>query len=99
MSETRGQTYVELYWKLDTKNDENDVYKMAKLQEKKDFNQIKYIKDDVDRFFMKDDELRINWENTSISCSTKRVRKSRSSWTIHFMTRTGDLFGEFKSPR
>jgi hypothetical protein len=35
MSETRGQTYAELYWKLDTKNDENDVYKMAKLQEKK----------------------------------------------------------------
>jgi hypothetical protein len=31
MSETMGQTYIELYWKLDMKNDENDVYKITKL--------------------------------------------------------------------
>jgi hypothetical protein len=31
VSEARGQTYTELYRKLDTKDDENDVYEMAKL--------------------------------------------------------------------
>jgi Zn ribbon nucleic-acid-binding protein len=31
MSEVRGQTYAELYRKLDTKDDENNVYKMTKL--------------------------------------------------------------------
>jgi hypothetical protein len=29
--ETRGQAYTELYQKLDTKESENDVYKIAKL--------------------------------------------------------------------
>jgi hypothetical protein len=31
VSEVRGQAYTELYRKLDTKEGENDVYKMAKL--------------------------------------------------------------------
>jgi hypothetical protein len=57
MNEVRGQTYAELYRKLDTKEGKNDVYKMAKFWEMKtrDFNQFKYIKDDVDRFLVKDD--------------------------------------------
>jgi hypothetical protein len=35
VSEARGQTYAELYRKLDTKEGENYVYKMVKLQERK----------------------------------------------------------------
>jgi hypothetical protein len=31
VNEARGQAYTELYRKLDTKEDENDIYKMAKL--------------------------------------------------------------------
>jgi hypothetical protein len=31
MSEAMGQTYTGLYQKLDTKDDENDVYKMIKF--------------------------------------------------------------------
>jgi shikimate kinase len=31
VSEARGQAYAELNKKLDTKEDENDVYKIAKL--------------------------------------------------------------------
>jgi hypothetical protein len=31
MSEVRGQAYAELYQKLDTKNDEKFVYKIAKF--------------------------------------------------------------------
>jgi hypothetical protein len=35
VSEARDQAYTELYRKLDTKEGENDVYKMAKLRERK----------------------------------------------------------------
>jgi hypothetical protein len=53
VSEASGQAYTKLYQKLDTKDGENDVYKMTKLQERKasDFNQVKYIKNEADRFF------------------------------------------------
>jgi hypothetical protein len=57
LSEARGQAYTELYRKLDTKDDENDVYKMAKLRKRKtrDFHQVKYIKDEADRLLVKDE--------------------------------------------
>jgi hypothetical protein len=63
VSEARGQAYAELYQKLDTKEDENIVYKMVKLRERKtrDFNQVKCIKDEVDRFLVKDDEIKNRW--------------------------------------
>jgi hypothetical protein len=63
MSEVRGQAYMELYRKLDKKEDENVVYKMAKLRERKtkDFNQVKYIKDEADRLLVKDDEIKNIW--------------------------------------
>jgi hypothetical protein len=45
VSEARGQAYRKLYLKLDTKEGENDVYKMAKLRERKtrNFHQVKCI--------------------------------------------------------
>jgi hypothetical protein len=60
VSEARGRAYTELYQKLDTKECENDVYKMTKFQEKKtrDFNQVKYIKDEADRLLVKDEEIK-----------------------------------------
>jgi Zn ribbon nucleic-acid-binding protein len=60
MSEVRGQAYAELYQKLDTKKDENNVYKMAKVQDRKirDFNQIKCIKDESDRLLVKDEDIK-----------------------------------------
>jgi hypothetical protein len=63
MSKIRGQTYVELYRKLDTKEDKNNVYNMDKLREKKtrDFNQVKYIKDDTGRLLVMDDEIKNRW--------------------------------------
>jgi hypothetical protein len=64
VSEARVQTYTELYRKLDTKQGENDVYKMAKLRERKtrDFNQVKCIKDETDRLLVKDDEIKNRWK-------------------------------------
>jgi hypothetical protein len=63
VSEIRGQTYTELYRKLDTKESQNDVYKIAKLREKKtrDFNQVKCIKDEADRLLVKDEEIKNRW--------------------------------------
>jgi hypothetical protein len=60
VGEARGQTYTELYRKLDTKEGENDVYKMAKLRERKtrDFHQVKCIKDEADRFLVKNEEIK-----------------------------------------
>jgi hypothetical protein len=48
---------------LDTKDDENVVYKMTKLRERKtrDFNQVKCIKDEADRILVKDDEIKNRW--------------------------------------
>jgi Reverse transcriptase (RNA-dependent DNA polymerase) len=60
VSEVRGQAYTELYRKLDTKDGENDVYKMAKLRERKikNFNQVKCIKDEADGLLVKDEEIK-----------------------------------------
>jgi hypothetical protein len=63
VSEARGQAYTKLYRKLDTKEGENDLYKMTKLRERKtrDFHQVKYIKDEADRLLMKDEEIKNKW--------------------------------------
>jgi hypothetical protein len=59
VSEKMDQAYTELYRKLDTKEGENDVYKMAKLQERKtkDFNN-KY---EADSLLVKDEEIKNIW--------------------------------------
>jgi hypothetical protein len=63
VSEVRGQAYAELYRKLDTKEGKNDVYKMTKLRERKtrDFNQVKCIKDEVDKLLVNDYEIKNKW--------------------------------------
>jgi hypothetical protein len=63
VTEARGQAYTELYRKLDTKEGENDVYKMTKLRERKtrDFHQVKCIKYDTDRLLVKDEEIKNRW--------------------------------------
>ena len=60
MSETRGQTYEDLYQKLSTKESEKNVYKMESLRERKtrDFTQVKCIKDETNRLLVKDDEIK-----------------------------------------
>jgi hypothetical protein len=61
--EARGQTYTELYQKLDSKEGENDIYKIAKLRERKTryFNQVKCIKDETDRLLVKDEKIKNRW--------------------------------------
>jgi hypothetical protein len=47
VSEVRGQIYDELYQRLDTKEEENAIYRMTKSRERKtrDIIQVKCIKD------------------------------------------------------
>jgi hypothetical protein len=60
VSEERRRAYAELYRKLDIKEGENIVYKMAKLRERniRDFNRVKCIKNETDRLLVKDDEIK-----------------------------------------
>jgi hypothetical protein len=64
VGEAKCRAYTELYKKLDTKESENDVYKMAKLRERKtrDFNQIKCIKDEADRLLVNDEDIMDRWK-------------------------------------
>ncbi|GJM86663.1 hypothetical protein PR202_ga02543 [Eleusine coracana subsp. coracana] len=50
MSVAKGQAYDNLYQRLGTKEGEKDIYRMARIRERKtrDINQIKCIKDGVD---------------------------------------------------
>ena len=76
MSVAKGKAYDDLYQLLGTKEGEKDIYRMAKIRERKtrDINQIKCIKDGTDRLLMKDEEIMIDGESTSTSCLMGRVR-------------------------
>lgn len=60
MSEARGRAYEDPYQKLNTKEGEKNVYRIAKLREKKtkDFNQVKCINDENNRLLKKDNEIK-----------------------------------------
>ena len=59
MSVAKGKAYDDLYQRLDTKEGENDIYRMARIRERKkrDINQIKCIKDVTDRLLVKDEKI------------------------------------------
>ena len=46
--EARGWAYEDLYWRLDKKEGERNIYEMAKIQARKtrDVDQVKCIKDE-----------------------------------------------------
>jgi hypothetical protein len=59
-SEVRGQIYDGLYQRLGTKEEENDIYRMAKNRERKtrDIIQVKCIKDATERLLTKDEDIK-----------------------------------------
>ncbi|GJN14190.1 hypothetical protein PR202_gb00981 [Eleusine coracana subsp. coracana] len=63
VSVAKGQAYDNLYQRLGTKEGEKDIYRMARIRERKtrDINQIKYIKDGVDRLLVRDEEIKDRW--------------------------------------
>lgn len=62
--------YDEFYARLDSKDGEKNIYKLAKLREKKnrDFSQVKCIKGDDSRVLVKDEEIKDRWKRISRSC-------------------------------
>ena len=62
MSVAKGKAYDDLYQRLVTKEGQ-DIYRMARICERKirDINQIKCIKDGMDRLLVKDDEIKGRW--------------------------------------
>jgi hypothetical protein len=63
VSVAKGQAYDGLYQRLGTKEGEKDIYRMARIRERKtrDINQIKCIKDGTDRLLVKDEEIKDRW--------------------------------------
>jgi hypothetical protein len=100
VSEPMGQIYTELYQKLDTKDGENDVYKMAKLRQKKtrDFNQVKCIRDKTDRFLVKDEEIKNRWREYFDKLFNDESEKITIELDDSIDTNKR-FFGEFKSLR
>jgi hydrogenase maturation factor HypF (carbamoyltransferase family) len=63
VSVAKSQAYDDLYQRLGTKEGEKDIYRMARIRERKtrDINQIKCIKDGTDRLMVKDEEIKDIW--------------------------------------
>ncbi|KAG2642940.1 hypothetical protein PVAP13_2KG287867 [Panicum virgatum] len=63
VSVAKGKAYDDLYQWLDTKEGEKDIYRMDRIRERKtrDINQIKCIKDVIDRLLVKDEEIMDRW--------------------------------------
>ena len=55
--------YEDLYRRLGTKEDKRDIYKMAKIRERKtrDVGQVKCIKDGADQLLVKDEDIKHIW--------------------------------------
>ena len=63
VSKAKGQAYDDLYQRLGTKEGEKDIYRMARIRERKtrDINQIKCIKDGADQLLVKGEEIKDRW--------------------------------------
>ncbi|PWZ08025.1 Transposon TX1 uncharacterized protein [Zea mays] len=64
MSEAKGQGYDDLYRRLRTKEREKDVYKIARIRERKtrDLNQVKCIKYEMDQLLVKGQDIKQRWQ-------------------------------------
>ncbi|PWZ33218.1 hypothetical protein Zm00014a_026464 [Zea mays] len=63
VSEAKGRAYDDLYRRLSTKEGEKDVYKIARIQERKtrDLNQVKCVKDEMDQLLVKGQDIKQRW--------------------------------------
>ena len=60
VSVAKFKAYDDMYQRLGTKEREKDIYRMTRIRERKTrgINQIKCIKDVIDRLLVKDEEIR-----------------------------------------
>ena len=63
VSEPKGRAYDDLYQRLSTKEGEKDVYKKARVRDRKisDLNQVKCIKDARDQLLVKEEDIKLRW--------------------------------------
>ncbi|KAJ1256448.1 hypothetical protein BS78_K023600, partial [Paspalum vaginatum] len=63
VSEAKGKAYDDLYQRLSTKEGEKDVYKMARIRDRKtrNLNQVKCIKDARDQLLVKEEDIKLRW--------------------------------------
>ena len=96
VSEARGRAYEDLYQRLSTKEGEKDVYRIARLRERRtrDFNQVKCIKDENDRLLVKEDEIKNRWReyfdklfNEESDSSSIELEDLADSTNRHFVWR------------
>ena len=68
VSEAKGQAYDDLYRRLSTKEGDKDAYKMTRIRERKtrDLNQVKCIKDEMDRLLVKGQDIKQRTSNWMI---------------------------------
>jgi hypothetical protein len=61
----RDKVYKEVYDKLDTKEGEKDIYRLAKMRDRKsrDLGMVRCIKDETQRVLVKDEEIKERWKD------------------------------------
>ncbi|XP_071726961.1 uncharacterized protein [Rutidosis leptorrhynchoides] len=64
VARAKDKAYEDLYRKLDSKEGANDIYRIAKVRERrrKDLDNIKFIKNEAGQTLVKEDEIRKRWE-------------------------------------
>nr|GEZ52785.1 hypothetical protein [Tanacetum cinerariifolium] len=63
VAKAKDKAYGDLYKKLDSKEGVNEIYKIAKAQERRirDIGNVKYIKDEGGRTIVKEEDIRTRW--------------------------------------
>ncbi|KAI3442343.1 DYW_deaminase domain-containing protein [Psidium guajava] len=63
MKEARGKAFSDMYKKLGSKEGEKDIYRLAKIRDKKRKNllQIRCIKDGNQKLLVRDEEVKERW--------------------------------------
>ena len=96
VSEASGRAYEDLYQRLDTKESEREIYKMAKIRERKtrDIGQVKCIKDGAGQLLVKDEEIKHRWReyfdklfNGENESSTIELNDSFDETSMRFVRR------------
>ena len=64
MKKARAKVYQDLYERLDSKDGENDIYRIAWMKEKKtrDLSNIRCIKDHNHKVLVKDTNIKERWK-------------------------------------
>lgn len=65
VAEAKAKAYEDMYKRLDTKDGENGIYRLAKTRERRsqDLGFVRFIKEEDGRVLVKNDEIRARWYN------------------------------------